>query len=68
MMTYGMEIRLDEPRPLKSYSNDARNLCLSLDPRPDFREALSIYRQMRTGLVVASCNFAANNDSGFRVG
>jgi hypothetical protein len=43
---------LDPPRrPFSEYAPDARAVCERADPPVTFREALSVYRQLRYGML-----------------
>lgn len=44
-------------RPLEVYWRDARAVCAMADPPCSFREALSVYRQMRMGVLFFRCTF-----------
>lgn len=60
-MMPGIEIRPPTPAPLAEIIGRARALAVSLDPPASFREALSIYRQMRAGgCVIIRCRFENN--------
>lgn len=55
---YGIEIKAPEPQRLADIRERARTLVTGLDPPPSFREALSIYRQLRGGgCVFIRCRF-----------
>lgn len=58
---YGIRIEAPQPRKLTDIIGQARALAVSLDPPASFREALSIYRQMRAGgCVIIRCRFENN--------
>jgi len=57
----GIKIVAPEPRKLSDIIGHARSIAVSLDPPASFREALSIYRQMRAdGCVIIRCRFENN--------
>lgn len=55
---YVIEIEAPGPQKLAAIRERARSLATDLDPPASFREALSIYRQLRSGgFVFIRCRF-----------
>ena len=63
MPTHGIVISPPTRRPLADYWRDARAVCATVEPPCSFREALSVYRQMRFGFrMIFRCRFENNNN------
>ena len=62
MSGYGIRIEAPTPRPLSAYRDEARRVCDEANPPVTFRETLSVYRQLRCGMLVFRCKFI--NDYG----
>ena len=55
---YGVRIETPQPRRLMDIIGQARAMVVGMDPPASFREALSVYRQMRAGgYVIVRCRF-----------
>ncbi len=55
MSGYAIRIEAPTPRPLSVYREEARRVCDGATPTVTFREALSVYRQLRYGMLVFRC-------------
>lgn len=58
----GITIPAPERRPLKAYAPEARKVCETADPPVTFREALSVYRQLRWGMLFFRCTFVNDEE------
>lgn len=54
---YGIQFEPPKRRAFAEYATEARRVCTLADPPVSFREALSVYRQLRWGSLVFRCTF-----------
>ena len=66
-MPHGIKIETPRRMPLAEFGPKARHVCETADPKVTFREALSVYRQLRYGNLIFRCTFAQNCTLGVRV-
>lgn len=56
-MSYGIKIEPPRRRQLAEFGPEARHVCETANPKVTFREALSVYRQLRYGYLFFRCTF-----------